>query len=209
MQMRDLIPPAATALGDRVRFQRATQHVREQLRGHARLHLGCGNHLLDGWANLDFGVADGVIRCDLTRPLPVEPASIEAIFTEHFIEHITRAESQRLLADCYRVLKSGGVIRISTPNLEALVAQYRLRRTTEWSDVGWTPSSPCALLNEGLRSWGHQYVYDADELSGLLSEAGFTRIKRAGWRESDHAFLRGLETRPFHDDLILEATRTA
>ena len=209
MQMRDLIPPAATALGDRVRVRRATQHVREQLHGQTRLHLGCGNHLLDGWANLDFGVADGVIRCDLTKPLPVESGSIEAIFTEHFIEHITRAESQRLLADCHRVLERGGVIRISTPNLEALVAQYRLRRTTEWSDVGWTPASPCALLNEGLRSWGHQYVYDADELSGLLSEAGFTRIRRAGWRESDHAFLRGLETRPFHDDLILEATRTA
>ena len=209
MQMRDLIPPAATALGERVRVQRATRHVRERLQGHTRLHLGCGNHLLDGWANLDFGVADGVIRCDLTKPLPVAPGSIDAIFTEHFVEHITRPEAQRLFADCHRVLKRGGVIRISTPNLGALVAQYRLRRTTEWSDVGWTPASPCALLNEGLRSWGHQYVYDAEELSGVLSEAGFTRFTRPGWRESEHPALRGLETRPFHDDLILEATRTS
>jgi predicted SAM-dependent methyltransferase len=208
MQMRDLIPPAATALGDRVRVRRAAHQVRERLQGHTRLHLGCGNHLLAGWANLDFGVADGVIRCDLTQPLPVDPESIDAIFTEHFIEHITRAEAQRLLADCHRVLKRGGVMRISTPNLEALVEQYRLRRTTEWSDVGWAPDSPCALLNEGLRSWGHQYVYDADELGAMLAAAGFSSIARVGWHESGHAALRSLETRPFHNDLILEATRT-
>lgn len=207
MQMRDLIPPAAVALGDRVLVRRATHHVREQLQGHTRLHLGCGNHLLDGWANLDFGVADGVIRCDLTRPLPVDDRSIEAIFSEHFIEHITRDEARRLLADCHRALRPGGVLRVSTPNLEALVAQYRLRRTTEWTDVGWTPHSPCALLNEGLRSWGHQYVYDLDELSALLAEAGFARVARAGWHASEHAALRGLECRPYHDDLILEATR--
>jgi hypothetical protein len=61
------------------------------------------------------------------------------------------------------------------------------------------------MVNEGLRLWGHKFVYDEPELMLLLREAGFTRVRAAAWHESPHEPLRGLEARPFHNELIWEA----
>ena len=72
-------------------------------------------------------------------------------------------------------------------------------------DVGWNPTTRCAMVNEGLRLWGHNFIYDQCELTLLLRQAGFTRIEAATWRESRHEPLRGLEARPFHKELICEA----
>ncbi len=145
---------------------------------------------------------------DLRRPLPVATSHIELIFSEHFLEHISRDEGRRLLSECYRVLKPGGVIRISTPNLEKLVDQYSRRRITEWHDMNWTPETPCCLLNEGLRLWGHQFVYDTAELTQALRDAGFHEIEPRLYRSSAVAGLNELETRPFHDEIIVEATKS-
>jgi predicted SAM-dependent methyltransferase len=61
------------------------------------------------------------------------------------------------------------------------------------------------MVNEGMRSWGHVFVYDEPELVALLKECGYSDIRRVKWGESDHPELRGLESRPDFEDLILEA----
>jgi predicted SAM-dependent methyltransferase len=170
-----------------------------------KLHLGSGSHICEGWTNVDLNPAPGSFVWNLTEPLPVASGSIRYIFTEHFIEHLTRAHSLALLTECRRVLGENGVLRVSTPNLRFLVDQYLKSRVEEWRDVGWTPATPCAMLNEGLRLWGHKFIYDEPELILLLREAGFTRIGAATWHESPHEPLRGLEARPFHRELIWEA----
>lgn len=175
--------------------------------GPKRLHLGCGANLLPGWANVDYSDLAGVIRHDLTRPFPLPPDSVEFIYSEHFIEHITREQALTLLSECRRVLKREGVLRLSTPNLEKLTDEYLARRVSEWEDVDWRPKTPCQMLNEGLRLWGHQFVYDRDELTLLLNEAGFQHVTPAAWRESRRPELRGLECRPFHGEIIVEAVK--
>lgn len=171
------------------------------------LHLGCGNNILEGWANVDLAKASGVIRHDLSSGLPVNDATASIIFSEHFIEHLTRHQGLVLLRECYRALVPGGKLRISTPSLQKLVREYSNGQVDEWGDVSWEPGSPCAMVNEGLRSWGHQYVYDEHDLKGLMEEAGFVNIRRMPWRQSDHEALRGLECRPYHEDIILEGSK--
>lgn len=209
IRARDLIPPILIRGLESAWSQVAARGAARRLRGQTRLHLGCGTNILDGWANIDRHDGPGVIGCDLTERLPVASSSVDLIFSEHFVEHITHAQAHVLLAECRRVLKPGGIIRISTPNLKALVREYSLGRVTEWADVGWSPSSPCGLLNEGLRLWGHQYVYDTGELTALLAGAGFQNISAVEWRASEHPLLCGLEQRPYHDDVLLEAVRPA
>ena len=172
-----------------------------------RLHLGCGSNLLPGWTNVDLNDLAGVIRHDLTRPLPLPPEAVEFIYSEHFIEHIARDQALELLRECRRVLRAGGVLRLSTPNLKKLVDEYLARRISEWADVDWRPSTPCQMVNEGLRLWGHQFVYDPDELILLLSEAGFRHVTAVAWRESRYPELKGLECRPFHGEVIVEAVK--
>jgi predicted SAM-dependent methyltransferase len=173
-----------------------------------KLHLGCGSVHFEGWANVDFAGPPGTIRWDLTQPLPARPGSIKFIFTEHFIEHITRTDGARLLRHCFELLDRGGVVRISTPNLGFLVEQYRLRRVEEWRDMGWSPQTAAQMLNEALHLWGHLFVYDYEELVMALRDAGFDEPTAAKWGESRYPELQNRETRPYHNDLIIEAVKT-
>ena len=105
------------------------------------------------------------------------------------------------------MLKPGGVLRLSTPSLEVLVAAYAEGRLDQFDDVGWKPETPCRLLNESMRLWGHQFVYDRLELLGSLKSVGFPKVAAVDWRKSDHPDLCNLECRPFHQELIVEAVR--
>lgn len=204
-QVKSMIPPSGKRLFHRFRNRFILGKRFEP--GITRLHLGCGDNLLQGWANIDFNANAGVIGHNLTRPLPLEANTIEFIYTEHFIEHITRDEGVSFVTDCYRVLKPGGVLRISTPNLRRLIDDYLSGSTDEWKEWDWAPETSCQMVNGGMRLWGHQFVYDHDELERLLGEAGFNSTNRTGWRESQYEELRGLETRKYYDDVILEAVK--
>ena len=184
------------------------KRARSGANGHPaqKLHLGSGSIRLEGWLNIDIDAPQADLKLDLRNPLPCADNSVRFVFSEHFIEHITRPEAVRLLRECWRVLAPGGVLRLSTPSLQCIVAKYLERNLTEWGDL-WRPATPCQLLNEGLRSWGHQFVYDADELRGVLAEAGFVAMQWVGWRQSRHPELNNLEQRPYHQELIAEATK--
>lgn len=181
--------------------------ARRDLRGVTRLHLGCGDHILANWANVDLIGFPGVVPWNLTAPLPVAADSIDYIFSEHFLEHISFEEGQRHLADCYTALRPGGVLRISTPDLHELVDAYEAGATDRWADVDWHPQTPCQLLNEAMHAWGHLFVYDYGELSLQMQRAGFRQVERSAWRKSRHDVLNDLELRPFHGELIVEATK--
>lgn len=180
---------------------------RRRISAHDRLHLACGTNVMSGWANIDLEGPRSVIKLDLTRPLPIRSSSMSYVYSEHFIEHIERSAAVKLLAECFRVLKEGGVLRLSTPSLSVLVDEYRSGRLSFWSDMHWTPESSCSLLNEGMRLWGHQYLFDASELESVLRLAGFGAIRAVPWRESAHAPLQGIECRPFHGELIYECVK--
>lgn len=178
-----------------------------KLAGQTKLHLACGDNILGGWANVDLDTRGPVIGWDLRDRLPVLDGAIELIFCEHFIEHITRRQAGALLADCVRVLRPGGTLRLSTPDLAKVIAEYQAGRTTEWQDVGWSPATPCQMVNGAFRLWGHQYVYDVDEVGRLLREAGFREVREAEWRESTIPAFRDLECRPYHGEIIVEAVK--
>jgi predicted SAM-dependent methyltransferase len=139
--------------------------------------------------------------------LPVQPETIQFIFNEHFLEHITQDQARALLTECYRVLVLNGTLRINTPDLKKLIEEYQAERTSEWINVGWCPSTPCRLMNEGMRLWQHKFLYDVAELENLLKECGFRKLRPMAWRESRHSEFKNLECRPFHGEIIIEATK--
>ncbi len=173
-----------------------------------KIHLGCGSVHKDGWVNIDLDSPVADIQRDLTEPLPFESGTVKYIYTEHFIEHITRQQAVNFLRECRRVMTPDGTIRVSTPDLRFLVQCYQNGNITEWGQL-WGPDSPCNLMNEGMRSWGHTYVYDFPEISRIFVEAGFASPQRVAWGRSEHPDLNGLETRPYHEDLIVEISRNA
>jgi predicted SAM-dependent methyltransferase len=170
-----------------------------------KLHLGCGFNYIEGWCNVDLDSSVADLHADLRNPLPCADATVDLIYNEHFLEHLTRNQGLAFLKECRRVLNSRGVLRISTPDARWLLAQYLVGKLDEWTDVGWVPETSCRLLNEGMRSWGHEFLYDLPELIGTLKEAGFSEIHRVPYRASANPELGGLECRPWHQELIVEA----
>lgn len=171
-----------------------------------KLHLGSGSINLDAWLNIDMDAPAADMHLDLTNPLPFEKESVSHIFSEHFIEHISRNEALNLLKECHRVMREDATLRISTPNLKYLTFSYLSQNINAWGDL-WQPANACAFMNEGMRSWGHKYLYDNEELIGLLNEAGFMSLELPEWRASRHQELTNLETRAYHYDLIIEASK--
>jgi predicted SAM-dependent methyltransferase len=113
MSLRSLI--AETIRPIRRELQ-ARRRVARKFPAGQKLNLGCGAHLREGWVNVDLGGAGGSVDWDLTKPIPLPDHSIRFIYSEHFIEHITRDEALRHFSDCRRLLSAEGVLRLSTPN---------------------------------------------------------------------------------------------
>jgi predicted SAM-dependent methyltransferase len=177
-----------------------------------KLHLGSGMRLLEnGWLNIDSWEGYGsdhpakYLRHDLRYPIPFDDKSADYIYSEHFIEHLSREEGLAIFKEIFRLLKPHGIIRVSTPNLAELVDAYNKKELSRW--VSWQPESPCRILNDGLTSWGHKFTYDEDELRNSLTLSGFKDIVSQPYGESPHPELRGLEHRPRQNDLILEARK--
>jgi predicted SAM-dependent methyltransferase len=147
-----------------------------------KLHVGCGPIHLDGWINIDnrrYEAADYII--DVRDGLPFR--DLRFIFAEHFIEHLPYWECERFLRDCRSALAADGILRLSTPNLDWVVAtQYNARDIRD-----------CFLLNASFKGWGHQFLFNSATLSALLRRVGFARVEFCAYRESAHTELRGLE----------------
>jgi len=168
-----------------------------------KLQIGGGWRLLDGWLNSDIELAPGVFHMDATKPFPLADSAFSYVFSEHMIEHIDYADAVSMLRECHRVLRPGGVIRIVTPNLRALIellasARSGIRReyyeffSRHFLPEGQPPTDAC-VANAFVRAWGHRFIYDEPTLRGLIEGAGFSGVVRRRLGESDHAALRNIE----------------
>lgn len=173
-----------------------------------KLHLGCGPHIKQGWLNYDIEPGKGGLRHDLRRGIPQPDKSADFVYHEHFLEHLTQAEGLAFLKECHRVLKPGGVMRIVMPDLRALAFAYVGQEQIFLPGV-WEPKTPAQMLNEGMREWGHKFLYDFDELELALIEAGFDAhgVLPVAHGASLHPELNRIEVRPDLKDLVVEATK--
>lgn len=173
-----------------------------------KLHLGCGGNRMSGWVNIDTGGAD--VNADLTKPWPFPDASARLMYTEHMLEHMTPTDGEACLREAFRVLKPGGVIRIALPSVSHLCKLVAEGRWKEQDWLTWPQFShvqtAAEMMNMVFRDWGHQWMYDEEELERRLRNAGFTDVTTQFYGHSVHDELKGLESRK-DSLLITEATR--
>ena len=139
---------------------------------------------LRGGGKIDFRVHD------VREPLAMfADGSVDAIYIGQAVEHMTRTfELPNLLIECHTLLKPGGVLRITTPDLDLLLDAYRLGRMHQFADeqpayyAKAAPSDQLAYLlygaGGGACSWdnyeGHFHCYTHGTLATVLTEAGFS-----------------------------------
>lgn len=160
-----------------------------------RLHVGCGRSPIAGWTNLDIQALPGVdVVVDCARSLPFHDA--EAVFAEHFLEHLRLDEGLAFLERAHRALGANGWLRLSTPNLDwVLASQY-----PDWAH-GEQRALNAVALNRAFHGWGHQFAWNAEALELALRATGFEAIRRAAFGESELPFFRGIERHETYPDL--------
>jgi predicted SAM-dependent methyltransferase len=161
-----------------------------------KLHIGCGDHYLQGWVNIDGDDKyKNDLKHDLSKGLPYEANSVDAILSNHFIEHLDKQQGILFLHECYRTLKPGGVLRMSTPDLQFMINDYETSRKTGKIVSYWNDNpkfqTACEMFNVSMDSgqqWGHKYTYDAEDLVSKLAAAGFKNVVRKSYEKASDIF---------------------
>lgn len=169
-----------------------------------KLNLGCGSHVPSGWVNVDYALgawvaklpvfslinkkfklinfdwSDNIILHDLRKKFPWKDNSVDAIYSSHTLEHLSKAEGRNFLRECHRVLKPNGIIRIIVPDLKATINKYMQGEipADEVLDelyVGYDSPNDGALKQKlaPFIRFPHKCMYDTPALLRLMSEIGF------------------------------------
>jgi predicted SAM-dependent methyltransferase len=192
--------------------QRTLRFIANLPKTDLRVNLGCGYRPMKNWINVDQARGPEVQAVwDLSQSLPLRDNSCAAIFSEHMIEHVTKEAAARLLSECYRVLQSKGVLRLSTPDAALFLVSYAGDRKF-LSHPGFTQAidTPIDRVNFMMREYGqHLWCYDEELLRLMLNRAGFERIVRQEFGVSDHPLMNNIdfEARAF-ESIYLEATKS-
>jgi len=211
-----------------------------------KLHLGCGLITPSSWINVDgswnallakhplvkkilmalhlaparlFDIpwSAEVVFHDVRRPLPFEDDSMEAVYASHLLEHVYLEEAKKLLGECFRVLKPGGVLRIMVPDLRGIVSQYNLRQPTNESKADRMIKSldfcdtvpPSGNIFYRLYSYlkdlhAHRWMYDSDSLIFYLRGAGFNDVMEMPLHSSK---IQNIEEVELNEGLCVEGVK--
>jgi predicted SAM-dependent methyltransferase len=169
-----------------------------------KLQLGCGDNLFNSWLNSDMFPGKNVIYLDVTKKFPFDDSTFDYVFSEHLIEHLDYAQGFEMLKECFRIIKPGGKIRISTPDLKFLIELYNEKKTKLQKDyLIWATKSflkninqyeDTFVINNFFKNWGHNFIYDFKVLRKSLEDTGFINITRFGLGKSNDPNLVGLES---------------
>lgn len=137
-----------------------------------RLHLGCGEINQPGFINIDARPGKHVHYVqgihDLQR---FADSSVSLIYTSHCLEHVSHRKVIDVLREWHRVLKPGGVLRISVPDFDFLIDIY-LDNDRNMQSI------QLALMGGQDYPFNFHYTsFNSAELTRLLRNAGFTTIQ--------------------------------
>jgi predicted SAM-dependent methyltransferase len=168
-----------------------------------KLQLGCGNNPLPEWLNTDMYMTDKVVCLDVSKPFPIPSQSFDYIYSEHLIEHLDFHVGQEMLAECFRILRPGGKIRLATPDLESILGLFCEPKSDvqekyiHWSVDTWMPGvgnyTDTMVINNFFYNWAHRFIYDDKTLCQSLKSTGFTEIKKYSIGESEDENFRNIE----------------
>ncbi len=140
------------------------------------LHLGCANVYIPGYCNVDIDPASSAdVVDDILRLRRFGTNYADSIYACHVLEHVSHREAPIVLSQWFRVLKPGGELRISVPDLDRIVKIYQ----KNWEHFQTPGHAPWI----GLIYGGQEDPYDYHKtgfnfcwMKHLLTNAGFAEI---------------------------------
>lgn len=144
---------------------------------------------------------------DLSKGVPYADQTFDVVYHSHVLEHIDREYAAGFMAECHRVLRPGGLLRVVVPDLEQMARRYlsaldssetqeTLRLHCEATDeifdqmVRRRPKLrdqqplinrllEAVLIGDNSKSGTmHRWMYDRMSLAQLMRQAGFQEVRR-------------------------------
>ena len=137
-----------------------------------KLHLGCGRRHIPGFVHID-----------LVEKLPFPGSSASLIYASHVLEHFDRNAYRQVLAEWFRVLAPGGILRLAVPDFAACAAIYYESGLIDGL------SGLVGLIVGGQRDHNdyHKMIFDEPFLRQELLSTGFNEVRQWDWRTTEHA----------------------
>lgn len=161
------------------------------------LHVGCGSvgtgqvpSIFRGpeWREVRLDIDPDVhpdVVATITCMAPVADSSVDGVWSSHNLEHLYAHEVPLALAEFLRVLKPGGLVLMTMPDLQSLAAAIgsdRLEETLYESPAG--PICPIDVLfgyrraiSGGNAFMAHKTGFTAKTLRQKLEAAGFGNVR--------------------------------
>ena len=185
------------------------------------INLGCGEQVHDHFINVDFFSAKNIdYGMDLRYPFRIPSDSIDGVFTEHTLEHLTHSEVDFVLSECNRILKKGAKIRVVVPDLSIFIKHY-YEKNDDWFDK-WknlalhNPSrhhmknkfTKMFAINFTASFYHHKTCWDLETIKTYLIANNFTNVIQYDFKVGTPVLLidKDNETRKLVS-LYIEATK--
>lgn len=200
------------------------------------VNIGCGTSVAAGWINIDnspngrlskypllkwilwklrilsdrhyrVNWPEALLIHDVRKRLPFPDSSIDYVYTSHFLEHNSLSDAKKLIADVFRILKSGGVFRVVVPDLAIGAQRYlnALQETPPNKEAAADFLNWLQLSRPGVRD-PHLWMYDAPSLTAMLVEQGFANVVVRQFRQGRVPDCDVLDNRG-EDSLYIEAEK--
>jgi predicted SAM-dependent methyltransferase len=148
-----------------------------------KLDLGCGLNRhekeKDEYIYLDGDPADGIdIVCNWDK-IPLPDKCIDHVHSSETIEHIPAYETYIVLPEWNRIIKIGGTLELTTPNIEYACRAYSRGE----KPLSWLMSN---LYGDRHSAHHNHYVlYNKETLEEVLDKYGFGEFKWKAVGSSD------------------------
>jgi SAM-dependent methyltransferase len=174
-----------------------------------RLNWGCGSSAEPGWVNSDRKEGAGIVTCDILGGLPFADDTFEYAVGIHALPELSLDDLVPALVELRRVLRAGGVLRLSLPDLDKGVQAYRdgdrdyfLVTDDDARSLGGK------LVTQLLWHGWSRSLFTADFAEELLERAGFRDVSHCAYRVTNSGFagIVELDNRE-HESLFVEGIK--
>lgn len=193
-----------------------------------KINLGSGPTSAAGWENIDWGMLPllGMLKInilfsklgvigkdygvvwpkirwwDIRKGLPFTDNQANYIYCSNVLEHLQPDETKMVVAECHRVLKKRGILRVVVPDLDILIRKYKDPDIFNNEYWGYEKKKYKSFKEKVMARFirPHQWMFNKKSFRTILVETGFKMIRFYKIREGECPNLDKLDLK-IHEEL--------